>query len=92
MWLARQYQVPRCLTGSADKHPHTESVESALRIFLAFGQSFERSHHRPQNAQLQSTVEIAPCRADPCMQHLSTRRAVDGLNQDTATWDSASAP
>jgi hypothetical protein len=34
MWLAIQYQVQRGLTGSADKHPHTESVESAFMVFL----------------------------------------------------------
>jgi len=32
MWLAIQYQVPRCLTGSADKHLHTKFVESASTI------------------------------------------------------------
>jgi len=34
MWLAIQYQVPRCLTGSADKHLHTKLVESAFTICL----------------------------------------------------------
>jgi len=34
MWLAIQYQVPRCLTGSADKHLYTKSVESASTICL----------------------------------------------------------
>jgi hypothetical protein len=84
-----RYQVPRCFKEDADKHPRMESVESACKTFLDLDSDSEISRYPTTYS---APVAIAPRRADPCIQHLSSERAVDGLSSDITTWVVASAP
>jgi hypothetical protein len=82
-------QVPRCFKENADKQPRMGSVESACKTFLDLASDSEISRYPTTRS---APVDIAPCRADPCIQHSDLKRAVDGLSSENTTWVVASAP
>jgi hypothetical protein len=80
-------QVPGCFKENADKQPRMRSVESACKTFLDLASDSEISRYPTIRS---APVDIAPCRADPGIQHLE--RAVDDLSSEITTWVVASAP